>query len=76
MDFRLTFQFVVPKRAALLLDRLMVALHHALEDDTAGDGGGRKINKVYKDSKYLGSIKAPPTRTELMKTYYTGILDI
>lgn len=30
-------QMVVPKRAALLLDRIMVALHHALEDnDTEG----------------------------------------
>lgn len=27
---------VVPKRAALLLDRLMVALHHALERDHSG----------------------------------------
>ena len=27
---------VVPKRAALLLDRLMVALHHALEKENSG----------------------------------------
>lgn len=27
---------VVPKRAALLLDRLMVALHHALEKEHSG----------------------------------------
>lgn len=27
---------VVPKRAALLLDRLMVALHHALENEREG----------------------------------------
>lgn len=41
---------VVPKRAAILLDRLMVALHHALED---GDQEGvRKINQLYKDSRH------------------------
>lgn len=27
---------IVPKRAALLLDRLMVALHHALENEREG----------------------------------------
>lgn len=36
---------VVPKRAAMLLDRLMVALHHALED---GDKEGvQRINELY-----------------------------
>lgn len=41
---------VVPKRAAMLLDRIMVALHHALED---GDKEGvQRINDVYKDSRH------------------------
>lgn len=40
---------IVPKRAAILLDRIMVALHHALED---GDQEGvRRINDLYKDSR-------------------------
>lgn len=40
---------IVPKRAAILLDRIMVALHHALED---GDQEGvRRINDLYKESK-------------------------
>lgn len=40
---------VVPKRAAILLDRIMVALHHALED---GDKEGvKKISDIYKGSR-------------------------
>lgn len=46
-------QIVTPKRAALLLDRIMVALHHALEDSE--DGKGRKINDVYRDGHYFGT---------------------
>lgn len=46
---------IVPKRAALLLDRLMVALHHALED---GDQEGvRRINDLYRQQ----TTKAPPS---------------
>ena len=46
---------IVPKRAAILLDRIMVALHHALED---GDQEGvRRINELYKNTK--GSQKVP-----------------
>ena len=45
-------QIVTPKRAAMLLDRIMVALHHALEDSE--DGQGRKINDVYRDAHYYG----------------------
>lgn len=42
-------QMIVPKRAALLLDRLMVALHHALED---GDQEGvRRISDMYRYSR-------------------------
>lgn len=41
---------VVPKRAAMLLDRIMVALHHALED---GDTEGvQRISDLYKDSRH------------------------
>lgn len=40
---------VVPKRAAMLLDRIMVALHHALED---GDKEGvKKISDLYQSSR-------------------------
>lgn len=45
-------KLVVPKRAAILLDRIMVALHHALED---GDQeGARRINQLYKESRHTG----------------------
>lgn len=45
----LYFQMVVPKRAAMLLDRIMVALHHALED---GDREGvKKISDLYQSSR-------------------------
>lgn len=41
---------VVPKRAAMLLDRLMVALHHALED---GDKEGvQRISDLYAGSRH------------------------
>lgn len=43
---------VVPKRAAMLLDRLMVALHHALEDE---EGNPRKINEVYRDGSFYAT---------------------
>lgn len=43
-------QMIVPKRAAILLDRIMVALHHALEDDDKV--GIRRISDMYKESKY------------------------
>lgn len=43
---------VVPKRAALLLDRIMVALHHALEDnDTEGI---QRIANLHKSSRIAG----------------------
>lgn len=41
---------VVPKRAAMLLDRIMVALHHALED---GDKEGvQRISELYAGSRH------------------------
>ncbi|XP_052897513.1 uncharacterized protein LOC128304372 [Anopheles moucheti] len=74
------YPMVVPKRAAMLLDRLMVALHHALEKGDGEDGSGRPINKVYRDGRYTGKptvalapakIPPPPSKTEqLMKSYY------
>ncbi|XP_065090347.1 uncharacterized protein AstCC isoform X2 [Ochlerotatus camptorhynchus] len=79
------YPMVVPKRAAMLLDRLMVALHHALERGEGEDGGGRPINKVYRDAKYGGrpvtngmvkqngqqQQQQQPSKTEqLMKSYY------
>lgn len=82
---------VVPKRAAMLLDRLMVALHHALERGEGEDGGGRPINKVYRDAKYGGrpvtngmvkqhgqqQQQQQPSKTEqLMKSYYAGKLSM
>lgn len=38
----------MPKRAAILLDRIMVALHHALEDGDQKEI--RKISELYKDN--------------------------
>ncbi|XP_058059824.1 uncharacterized protein LOC131210572 [Anopheles bellator] len=74
------YPMVVPKRAAMLLDRLMVALHHALEKGDGEDGGGRPINKVYRDGRYTGKptfslapAKIPPSASkteQLMKSYY------
>ncbi|KAG4070822.1 hypothetical protein HA402_011048 [Bradysia odoriphaga] len=47
------YPLVVPKRAAVLLDRIMVALHHALEDGDQKEI--RKISELYKDnSRYTG----------------------
>ncbi|KAH8335901.1 hypothetical protein KR074_002913 [Drosophila pseudoananassae] len=43
------YPMVVPKRAALLLDRLMVALHHALEQERAG----HRIGDFYADKSNL-----------------------
>ncbi|KAH8279830.1 hypothetical protein KR054_007963 [Drosophila jambulina] len=43
------YPMVVPKRAALLLDRLMVALHHALEHER----GGHRIGDFYSDKNSL-----------------------
>lgn len=42
---------VVPKRTALLLDRIMVALHHALEDnDTEGIQRIANLHKINRNS--------------------------
>ncbi|XP_058451384.1 uncharacterized protein LOC131430415 isoform X2 [Malaya genurostris] len=59
------YPMIVPKRAAMLLDRLMVALHHALEKGEGQDGSGRPINKVYRDAKYGGR----PVTTGMVKQH-------
>lgn len=41
----------------MLLDRIMVALHHALEDD---ERGSRSINEMSKDGRYFGGRKMNP----------------
>lgn len=46
------FQMVIPKRAALLIDRIMVALHHALEDNDAE--GIQRIANLHKSSRNSG----------------------
>ncbi|KAM7351436.1 allatostatin double C isoform 2-T7 [Cochliomyia hominivorax] len=45
---------VVPKRAALLLDRLMVALHHALEKEHSGSA---RLREFYNNTNrnYMGT---------------------
>lgn len=44
---------IVPnKRAAMLLDRLMVALHHALEDER---NGNRRIGDVYGRGRFINT---------------------
>ncbi|XP_017847238.1 uncharacterized protein LOC108603179 isoform X2 [Drosophila busckii] len=44
------YPMIVPKRAALLLDRLMVALHHALENERPGPS---RIRDFYADKDLL-----------------------
>lgn len=44
---------VVPKRAAMLLDRIMVALHHALEDNDRE--GIQRIADIHKSSRHVGN---------------------
>lgn len=57
---------IVPKRAAMLLDRLLVALHHALED--GDEEGMRRINDLYKDSRHTG-VKNPLLNKELLMRF-------
>lgn len=57
----------MPKRAAMLLDRIMVALHHALEDD---ERGSRSIHEMSKEGSYFGGRKLnseelPPLKLNL-----------
>ncbi|CAO1343567.1 unnamed protein product [Diamesa tonsa] len=50
------YPLVFPKRAAMLLDRLMVALHHALEDDDQTEI--KKINDLYRNGQFASQYKA------------------
>ncbi|XP_017858599.1 PREDICTED: uncharacterized protein LOC108610796 isoform X4 [Drosophila arizonae] len=56
------YPMVVPKRAALLLDRLMVALHHALENEREG----HRIGEFYAN-KNLGPVKPSDYRNALQQ---------
>lgn len=58
---------IVPKRAALLLDRIMVALHHALEDD---EKGAKRIDEVYRNGRYLVSPKFETQKFDRSRTKY------
>lgn len=61
---------IVPKRAAMLLDRIMVALHHALEDD---EKGSKKITDIYKDGRfYNGKIDTNKMQRNFMKFNQNG----
>ncbi|XP_075149607.1 allatostatin double C [Haematobia irritans] len=50
------YPMVVPKRAALLLDRLMVALHHALEKERTGSARLSDFYNKINNEKYSGSL--------------------
>lgn len=66
----LRLQLVFPKRSAMLLDRLMVALHHALEDEDP-----KEINKI-KQLYHNGQLPLPSTiNPNLTPKYYKGKSD-
>lgn len=65
-------QLVFPKRAAMLLDRLMVALHHALEDDDPKQL--QKINEMYRHSQ-MPSVTQLPHKPNIQPKYYKGKTD-
>lgn len=63
-------QIVFPKRAAMLLDRLMVALHHALEDDDTKEV--QRLSEIYRN----GQLPLPPTNKQnVLPKYYKGKTD-
>lgn len=67
--FLFHLQLVFPKRAAMLLDRLMVALHHALEDEDPKEI--KKINELYRN----GQLPLPPItpiNPNFTPKYYKG----
>jgi hypothetical protein len=79
MNFHFKFQLVVPKRAAMLLDRLMVALHHALEDDDPKQV--QKITDLYRSgqvssssmpSPISSSVSLVPHKSSQQPKYYKG----
>ncbi|XP_070507077.1 uncharacterized protein AstCC isoform X3 [Chironomus tepperi] len=61
------YPIVFPKRAAMLLDRLMVALHHALEDDDPKQL--QKINELYRHGQ-LPQITPTALKPNLQPKYY------
>lgn len=71
--FSLNSQLVFPKRAAMLLDRLMVALHHALEDDDPKQI--KKIADLYQMQRN-GQLPLPlPVNPKITPKYYKGKSD-
>lgn len=56
----------------MLLDRLMVALHHALEDDDPKQL--QKINELYRHGQ-LPTMTAPKVKPNLQPKYYKGKTD-
>lgn len=46
-------KMVVPKRAAMLLDRIIVALSHALEDND--EKGVQRITDLYKSNRHIAN---------------------
>lgn len=68
--FSICFQLVFPKRAAMLIDRLMVALHHALEDEDPKEI--KKITNLVRN----GQLPLPsPINPNLSPKYYKGKSD-
>ncbi|CAG9797848.1 unnamed protein product [Chironomus riparius] len=66
------YPIVFPKRAAMLLDRLMVALHHALEDDDPKQL--QKINELYRHGQ-LPQITPTSLKPNIQPKYYKGKTD-
>ncbi|KAG5676515.1 hypothetical protein PVAND_006344 [Polypedilum vanderplanki] len=67
------YPIVFPKRAAMLLDRLMVALHHALEDDDPKQL--QKINEMYRHGQFSSSSSNTPHKSNFQPKYYKGKTD-
>ncbi|XP_046740927.1 uncharacterized protein LOC124408210 [Diprion similis] len=53
------YPVVVPKRAALLLDRLMVALQKAVEEQGSGGSSGRSISRSAPQQQLVNSQIVP-----------------
>lgn len=63
-------QLVFPKRAAMLLDRLMVALHHALEDEDPRHI--KKINELYRNGQLTLPMSPLNTNLSPPPKYFKG----
>lgn len=53
----------------MLLDRLMVALHHALEDDDKSEV--QRLSEIYRN----GQLPIPPSNKQNLPKYYKGKTD-